>query len=81
MDDKTFKTLFDQNREKIFEAWNKLSDQDLDEIRGDLSRFLKKVSSIYKTPDTIILKELDAVKKNVDEGISADYAPHLDPRE
>ncbi|MDO8526238.1 MAG: hypothetical protein Q7T03_00965, partial [Deltaproteobacteria bacterium] len=81
VDQDSFKKLFDSHKEKISEAWIKLSDEDLKEIHGDLGVFLKKISVLYKIPDKTILKELDAVQKNIKEGIRGDFALKLDPRE
>ncbi|OGQ44521.1 MAG: hypothetical protein A3H42_03075 [Deltaproteobacteria bacterium RIFCSPLOWO2_02_FULL_46_8] len=81
MDSKTFKKFFEEHRDKISEAWIKLSDADLKMINGNLDLFLKTVSAIYKVPNEVILKELRAVQKNIEEGINTDYSPRLDPRE
>ena len=81
MDTKVFRQLFCNHCKKLAEAWVKLSDQDLKQIDGDLKKFLQCVSELYKIPEGVILKELDAVKQNIDEGIEADFAPRLDPRE
>lgn len=81
MDVKTFQKLFRGHRQKISEAWNKLSDKDLEAIRGDLEKFLEKVAAVYKIPDEVILKELDVVKKNIEEGIEMDFGYRLNPEE
>lgn len=81
MNAKTFKILFRAHRDKLSEAWNRLTDRDLDWINGDLFRFVQAVTEVYQTPKDAILRELDAVKRNIDAKISADLAPHLDPEE
>lgn len=81
MDQVTFKKLFEEHREKLSQAFIKLSDQDWESVSGKLERFLKKATKIYNIPANVLLKELDAVQKNIDEGIEADYVPYLDPIE
>lgn len=81
MDAKIFQKLFKEHRDKISGAWIKLSDADLDLIDGNLEFFLKTVGAVYKVPDGVILRELEAVQKNIQEGIDTDYSPRLDPRE
>lgn len=81
MNAKGFKKLFQEHRGKIFEAWNKLSDRDLEGIDGDLDRFIEKVSSIYRIPKRVVLKELDIVQRNIKEGIEEDFGYRLNPEE
>lgn len=81
MNSKTFQQLFKEHRKKLSAAWIRLSDDDWKRVEGDLERFLEQVLKVYKIPKKVTLKELDAVKKNIDEGIEADYVPYLDPIE
>ncbi|OGQ04191.1 MAG: hypothetical protein A2W61_08085 [Deltaproteobacteria bacterium RIFCSPLOWO2_01_44_7] len=81
MNQKKFKKLFEEHRDKILEAWNKISDNDMRFIDGDIEKFLEKTSKLYQIPREIILRELDAVQKNIDEGIETDFASRLDPTE
>lgn len=81
MDARGFKKLFQEHRGKISEAWNKLSDRDLEGIDGDLDRFVEKVSSVYKIPKGVVLKELDIVQRNIEEGIEEDFGYRLNPEE
>lgn len=81
MNQKTFSELFKGHRAKLNAAFIKLTDSDWKAIAGDLNRFLAKAAKVYHIPKTVLLKELDAVKKNIDEGIETDYVPYLDPIE
>lgn len=81
MDKETFKELFQEHRKKLSQAFIRLSDKDWDAIEGSLEQFLGRATKVYHIPKKVLLKELDAVKKNVDEGIEADYVPYLDPIE
>lgn len=81
MDAKAFQKLFREHRVKISEAWNKLSDKDLDAVDGDLEKFLARAAAVYKIPKEVLLKELDRVKKNIDEGIQEDFGWRLNPEE
>lgn len=81
MDKKTFQELFQTHRHKISEAWNLLTDKDLNAIDGDLDRFLERVEQLYKVPEEVLLKELEAVQSNIAAGTEADFAPRLDPTE
>lgn len=81
MDAKIFKKLFQEHVDKLSQAWIKLSDKEMKRVNGDLKVFLEVIAKVYNIPNEIILRELDAVQKNIDAGINSDYAPHLDPRE
>lgn len=81
MDPIRFRKLFQEHREKIAEAWNKLSDADLEATQGDLRRFLERVSACYGIPKEVILKELDRVQKNIEQGIEMDFGWRLNPEE
>lgn len=81
MNAKIFQTLFKNHRKKLSAAFIKLSDKDWLAIQGDLARFLAKATQVYNIPPEVLLKELDAIKKNIDAGIEADYVPYLDPIE
>lgn len=81
MDAKVFQGLFQNHPKKLSQAFIKLTDSDWKAIAGDLNRFLAKAAKVYHIPKTVLLKELDAVKKNIDEGIETDYVPYLDPIE
>lgn len=81
MDAKTFQILFQKHHKKLSEAFIKLSEEDWKAIGGNLVRFLKRAGEVYKIPREVLLKELDAVQKNIEEGIEADYVPYLDPIE
>lgn len=81
MDAKTFKKLFQEHRVKIAEAWNKIPDKDLEAVNGDLEKFLARSAAVYKIPKEVILKELDRVQKNIDEGIQEDFGWRLNPEE
>lgn len=81
MEPKTFKKLFRGHRLKIAEAWNKLSDKDLEAVDGDLERFLARAAEVYKIPKEVLLKELDQVQKNIEEGIQEDFGWRLNPEE
>ncbi|MBI4223321.1 MAG: hypothetical protein HY609_00170 [Deltaproteobacteria bacterium] len=81
MNAKTFQTFFQDHREKLSQACIKLSETDWQAIDGRLERFLDRAQAVYHIPGEVLLKELNAVKKNVDEGIEADYVPYLDPTE
>ena len=81
MDSKTFQGLFQGHRKKLSQAFIKLSEADWQAIDGRLERFLDRAQAVYKIPEKVLLKELEAVKKNIDEGIEADYVPYLDPIE
>lgn len=72
-----FRMLYRGHRDKLFEAWNRLPQQEFDAIGGDLARFVALVERVYRTPGTGVLHELDAVQRNIDAGIVADYAPVL----
>lgn len=81
MDVRIFRKIFQEHKEKLSEAWLRLSDKDLERINGDLNRFTEVVSQLYQVPPKVILRELDAVYRNIQEGINTDYAPRLDPKE
>lgn len=81
MDSKTFEKLFEEHRVKIAEAWNKLSDKDLEAVNGDLEKFLARAAAVYKIPKEVVLKELDRVQKNIEEGIQEDFGWRLNPEE
>ncbi|MBI2108088.1 hypothetical protein HYT54_03090 [Candidatus Woesearchaeota archaeon] len=81
MDTESFKDLFQTHPQKLSQAFIKLSEGDWKAIDGDLEHFLERAQAVYKIPQEILLKELEAVKKNIDEGIEADYVPYLDPIE
>lgn len=81
MDAKTFQGLFQDHSKKLSEAFIKLSEEDWKAIAGDLESFLKRAQAVYKIPTAVLLKELEAVQKNIEEGIEADYVPYLDPIE
>ncbi len=81
MDSKTFQGLFQKHRGKLSQAFIKLSDKDWAAIDGRLEAFLERATKVYNIPQKVLLKELDAIKKNIDEGIETDYVPYLDPIE
>lgn len=81
MDAETFQTLFKDHRDKIFEAWNRLTDKDLNKINGNLELFLDCVSHLYTLPREVILRQLDQVKTNIDLGIKMDFGYRLNPEE
>lgn len=77
MDAAHFRTLYRDHRDKLFEAWNRLPQQEFGALGGDLAHFVALVERVYRTPSTGVLCELDAVQHNIDAGIDADYAPVL----
>ena len=81
MDSKTFQKLFKGHRKKLSAAWIRLDNKDWEAIGGDLERFLERASEVYSIPREVLLKELDAVKKNIDVGIEVEDVPYLDPIE
>lgn len=81
MDARTFQGLFKAHPEKLSQAFIKLSEEDWKSIDGNLEGFLKRAMEVYKIPREVLIKELEAVQKNVEEGIEADYVPYLDPME
>lgn len=81
MDAEIFQILFKNHRKKLSAAFIKLSDKDWQAIRGDLAKFLAKAAQVYNIPPEVLLKELSAIKKNIDAGIEADDVPYLDPIE
>jgi len=81
MNPKNFQGFFHRHCAKISEAWPKLSDKDLQEIDGNLDLFLKKVTAFYQVPPEVVLKELDAVQRTIQEGIEGDFSIPLDPTE
>lgn len=76
-----FRHLFTQHRDKLFEAWNRVPPKEFDAINGDLAAFVALVARVYKTPRSVILRELDAVERNIADNITDDYAPRLPPEE
>ena len=81
MDQKTFAELIKKHRQKLCDAFIKLSDQDWKQIDANLEKFFKIGGKVYNIPQAVLNRELDAVKKNIDEGIDTDYVPYLDPIE
>jgi len=76
-----FQSLYKAHRAKLAEAWLALSDKDLEETKGRMDRFVAKVSKIYQIPPEVILRELEALRRSIEEGIETDFSPRLDPRE
>lgn len=81
MNSDTFRPLFAQHRDKLFEAWNRIPQKEFDAVNGDLTAFIALVARVYKTPRSVILRELDAVERNIADNITDDYAPRLPPEE
>lgn len=76
-----FRHLFTQHRDKLFEAWNRVPQHEFDASNGELAAFIAIVQRIYQTPRSVILRELDAVARNIADNITDDYAPRLPPEE
>ncbi|MDO8494378.1 MAG: hypothetical protein Q7S68_03480 [Deltaproteobacteria bacterium] len=81
MEQKTFAELIKKHRQKLCDAFIKLSDQNWKEIGDNLEIFFERAGKVYGIPKKILNRELDAVKKNIDAGNATDYVPYLDPIE